>query len=257
MATFEKRGRRWRARVRLLGHNESESFRTKSEAQVWAAQTEADIVSGKHGNWPDKSFGDLLERYLREVTPHKDGSRWEELRINRLLGHGKGESDPLVSIKLRDLGPEYFADWRDRRLRQVSPATVLREWNLLSAACTRAVREWRWLSENPMSNVRRPKKPRPRDRRVHMDEIERIKLACGYSEDGPVEYFRNIRGQSNIYASILRFRGLPGFLAVTRCLVNASICDVNRSFPSASPLLIFSLISLNRSVPTCALNNSW
>lgn len=66
----------------------------------------------------------------------------------------------------------------------------------------------------------------------------------------------NIWGQSNIYVSSkFRCLGLPGFLAVTRCWVNASICDVNHTFPSASPLLIFSLIFCNRSVPTCALNN--
>jgi len=42
MATFEKRGARWRVRIRKHNIDLSESFRTRAEATAWAAQQEAD-----------------------------------------------------------------------------------------------------------------------------------------------------------------------------------------------------------------------
>ncbi|GAB4355751.1 MAG: hypothetical protein Kow0060_07950 [Methylohalobius crimeensis] len=96
--------------------DKSESFRTKTEAQSWSAHMEADIVAGKHGRIPDKTFGDLLERYMHEVSPSKGSPHKEIVRIQRFLGYGKSDPDPLVSIRLPNIGPEHFADWRDRRL---------------------------------------------------------------------------------------------------------------------------------------------
>lgn len=187
MATFEKRGSRWRVRIRRGDTDLSESFRTKAEAQAWALQHEADVQAGRLGRAPDKSFGDLLQRYIDEVTVDKDGKRWEELRLRSLLGGAlkngtKRVPDPLTLIRLDELAPRHFADWRDRRLKVVKTSTVLREWNLLSAICTRACSpEWRWLFENPLSQVQRPQAPAARTRRITADETEQILVACGYS----------------------------------------------------------------------------
>jgi integrase len=178
MAQFIKRGSKWQVRVRVDGVDRAKTFRTKADAQLWAAQTETGIATGQLGRIPDQSFGDLLIRYRDTVSVHKDGARWETVRINRLL-----KSDELVAVRLKNLGPESFAAWRDRRLAEVSAATVNREWNLLSAACNRAAAEWRWLNQNPMSSVQRPRKTPPRTRRISFDDIDRIILATGYSED--------------------------------------------------------------------------
>nr|SPS04983.1 putative integrase/recombinase HI_1572 [Candidatus Nitrotoga fabula] len=188
MATFEKRGQRWRVRIRVDGIDKSETFRTKAEGSAWAAQQEVERSNTKLGRIPDKLFSDLLIRYRDEVSVTKDGNRWERLRIAVLLGESLASGlirtpDPLAKVRLPDLGPEHFADWRDRRLLNVSPSTVLREWNMLSAMCTRAVREWRWLHENPMRHISRPTAPQPRSRRVSDDEIDRIMYVCGYASD--------------------------------------------------------------------------
>ena len=86
MATFEKRGSRWRVRVRRDGIDISESFRLKSEAQAWAAQREADASSGKLGRALDRSFGDALRKYLEGVADHKDGGAFERTRIRAFVG---------------------------------------------------------------------------------------------------------------------------------------------------------------------------
>ena len=48
------------------------------------------------------------------------------------------------------------------------------------------LKEWRWLPNNPMSQVSRPQSPPPRTRRVTDEEIERILLVTQYDPDSPV-----------------------------------------------------------------------
>ncbi|MDE2470344.1 MAG: site-specific integrase [Bradyrhizobium sp.] len=178
MARIEQRGKRWRVRVRVAGVDKSASFRTKAEAAAWAAQVQADITAGKLGRAVDKPFKDLIRRYVDEVLPAKRGERPERLRLERLT-----RDDDLARVRLPAFGPEHVAAWRDRRLQQVSAASVLREWATLSAACTVAIKEWRWLQINPFSQVKKPAEPAPRTRTYTDDEIDRVLLACGYAAD--------------------------------------------------------------------------
>ncbi|MCI4427745.1 MAG: site-specific integrase [Burkholderiales bacterium] len=178
MARIERRGKRWRARVRVGGRDLSASFGTKAEAAAWATAQEAALASGKSGLAPPGArFGDLLRRYIDEVLPGHRGGRPEALRLEAVL------RDEIASVRLSDLGPEHFAAWRDRRLLRVSGASVIREMTTLSSACAVAVREWRWLPENPLSRVRRPKEPAPRTRIYSDNEIAAVLQACGYEPD--------------------------------------------------------------------------
>lgn len=188
MASIIKRGASYRARVYVGGERITATFARIGDARAWAAQQEADASAGRIGKSPDHTFGELLQRYARDVSTGKDGGRWECLRIAAICGEplddgARREPDPLARVRLPNLAPEHFAAWRDRRLREVSPGTVLREWNLLSAACSRAVKEWRWLSANPLRMVQRPTAPKPRARRISGEEIETLLVACGYSRD--------------------------------------------------------------------------
>lgn len=181
MASFRKRGDKWEAFVAKNGIRQSKTFPTKTAAQAWAAQTETDIATGKAGGIPNKTFADLLTKYAEEVSPTKRGERWERLRIGVTL------RDDIAKVHLRDFDSRAVAGWRDRRLAQVSAASVHREWNLLSNACTIAVREWKWLKENPMREVKRPAEPEARDRLATDDEIERLLFALGYDHDATPE----------------------------------------------------------------------
>ena len=173
MASIMKRGSKWRVSICVKGSRRSKTFRTKAEAATWALQAESEtgLLSGK------QTFGDLLKRYAKEVSPKKRGHYWESRRIELI------QNDVIASVRLSDLGRSHIAEWRDRRLQKVSAGTVLREWNLLSHACTVAVREWQWLKTNPMSTVSRPPEPKPRTRRPSEDEIDRLILASGYDYD--------------------------------------------------------------------------
>lgn len=189
MATFEKRPSGWRVKVRLSGTSVSKTFPTKAQASAWATEKEAEIISGKYGSVPDKQVSDLVIKYLSEVVIHKKGAREEEFRFNRLLGVGKEADgservmDPLGFVRLQYLGPEHIAEWRDRRLKKVSAASVLREWTSLSAMFALAVKEWRWLRSNPMTDVKRPLEPAPRTQVFTDDQVEKILFCAGYERD--------------------------------------------------------------------------
>jgi len=125
--------------------------------------------------------GDLLQRYADEVSVGKRGERWERLRIGLIC------RDEVARVPLSQLSATDIAGWRDRRLGAISGSSVCRELNLLSHACSVAVREWRWLRENPCSGVRRPQAAPPRERRIHQVELDRLLVALGYDRDEPPE----------------------------------------------------------------------
>lgn len=177
MATFTKRGKKHLARVRKNGIEQSKTFETKAQAVAWAASVETEINQGRLGIVPDKTVKQLVERYMEEVLPLKKGERPERHRLNRLL------DDDLAKVKLAVVNQSHISAWRDRRLKEVGAASVLREWNSISAIFTVAQREWKWVLEHPMRGVSKPKDPPPRTRRISEDEIDRLMLAFGYEYD--------------------------------------------------------------------------
>ena len=174
MPTLQKRGTSWRAIVRKHGRYASDSFATKTEARNWALAKELEFAAERRGDIPsDKTVADLIERYLEEQDP----DRPTRLRLQRTRTNGLGE------VRLSEFSGQDVARWRDDRLKEVSAASVLREWNTLSSICTRAVKEWRWLRDNPFRDAERPAAPQPRSRRPQTDEIDRILYCLGYRPD--------------------------------------------------------------------------
>ncbi|WP_156782685.1 phage integrase [Acidihalobacter yilgarnensis] len=103
------------------------------------------------------------------MTPDKRGAPWENLQLI-----ANCQDDPLARIMLRNITPSDLAAWRDRRLKQVSPGTVLREWNFLSNAFSIGLREGAWAKENPLTRVRKLATPLARNNRLSTDGIERL-----------------------------------------------------------------------------------
>jgi integrase len=183
MGTIRKKGSGYEASVarkiktatgQTTTFRKSKTCRTKAEANMWIAEIEKNLINGKHNSTPDKTFGELMEKYRNEISPTKRGGEWEARRIRKL------SEDNISHIKLEELNQTHFAVWRDRRLKEVTTATVLRDWNLVSHALNVAVKEWKWLLENPLKGVRKPNQPQARERRITEDEIDRLLLALGY-----------------------------------------------------------------------------
>ncbi len=178
MASIMQRGNAWRAMIRRRGQVLTRTFDTEAEAETWAAAEEARILRGATAaaiiRTPSSlTVEALFDRYAREVSPEKGGARWEMIRLRALA-----PAFPMAAIELDGAA---IAEWRDRRLKVVSAATVNRELNLISAVLTRAVREWRLpVAANPVHAIQRPPQPRSRRRRVSDDERAAILSALAW-----------------------------------------------------------------------------
>ncbi len=182
MATFRQRGKKWQAEVYCLGQRRAKTFDTKSAAKYWATRTEAELTErhgkGDFADGAGRTMATLFDRYLDEVTPTKRGAHWEALRI------GAFKRDALAKVELATVAPPDIAAWRDRRLTKVSSATVLREMNVMTAICNRAVKEWQWLATNPCTGVFRPKDSPARERLITDAEIAAVAHVCEWEVDG-------------------------------------------------------------------------
>ena len=134
MASFRKRKCLWQVQVRSrkLGST-SKSFHNKSDAVAWAKVQEAAMQTGE---WKPKdkrysTIGDLIQKYLKKVTPQKKGAEPETRRLKRLL-----KEKSLMAIKLDEAKPHHFAEFRDKRLQDENRAAqydlvLLRHaWNI-------------------------------------------------------------------------------------------------------------------------------
>ncbi|MGE5504453.1 MAG: integrase [Actinomycetota bacterium] len=182
MATIIKRGDNWQAKVRRKGYPPlSRTFDTKVLAERWARQIEGEMDRGCFVDPTEANNTTLdaaLERYGREVTPHKKGIAQEEVRIRFW------RRDPLARFSLANLKPSDLAKWRDAKLKAgTGPTTVRNYLALISHLYTVAIKEWGMTSlGNPIEKIKMPSAAKARDRRLVDKEEERLLKACDASK---------------------------------------------------------------------------
>lgn len=184
MATIKKNGSGWRVQIAIKGTRESKTFSTKAEATCWAAERETEIrKQATTGIDVRKTCGDAFDRYGREVSIRKKKTQWEQTRL-AFMGNQVVGSQHLKGVLLNALTSDMLGQWRDKRLNidKVAGSTVNRDFSLLSNVFQVARKEWKWMRESPSTDVRRPKAPPSRDRRILDEEIDMITLASGFCE---------------------------------------------------------------------------
>ena len=142
MATFTKRGKNWLVQVRRKGYTpQTRTFSTKAAAEVWAREQEGRIDRALAPTnirlLKNTALRDVLDRYLKEVTPTKRSQYSETARLKKVL-----REQVFCNLALTDLTPKVFADYRTMRLEVVKPGTVHRELGLIRHALEVARREW-------------------------------------------------------------------------------------------------------------------
>jgi integrase len=172
MATITKRRGNWFAQVRRKGHEPLyQTFKAKADAQAWAREQEAVIDKGGIATSTsvlrNTTLGELVDRYVRLVTPQKRGAASERYRLNKM------RQSNVCLTKLSDLSTSKLASYRDDRLAEVTPATVKREISLIHRILEVARLDWGIpIQRNPAADVRVKKADRARDRRLKAGELE-------------------------------------------------------------------------------------
>jgi integrase len=176
MATVFKGVNSWRCMARRQGHiTQSGVFKSKAEATRAGNRWEYEFDEGLHkanGSGSLTTVYELFDRYATEVSPTKDGGKFE---IARLASYQDKVKFPEFDCKLKDFGADQIRSWRDNRLKLVKPSSVNRELNLISAVFTEAIIEWKIkIPVNPVRTIRRPPATKPRNRRFQPEELAKL-----------------------------------------------------------------------------------
>lgn len=183
---INKRGeKKFYVRIRLKGAPvQCAVFSSITKAEEWIQDTESSIRNGRYFKYVEAkkhTFGELIDRYIRDVLPNKPKSfpkqKTQLLWWKAQLGHRYlsevVQSPALISEKRDLLGNERLGNGQKR-----SPSTVIRYLAALSHVFSVAMRDWGWLDDNPMRKIPKPKEPRGRVRFLFPDERMRLLEVC-------------------------------------------------------------------------------
>jgi len=154
MASIRRRNGKYQVQIRVGSYSRSQSFRKLNDAKSWARKEEELAEQRRYlgSKYEPCNLAEILVRYLRDVTPHKRSCDTERIVLQTLL------KEAWVNEPLLQLNAAAIAEYRDRRLASVKPATLKRQLNIVKHACATAEREWDWLS--PLSLLQRVKLPK-------------------------------------------------------------------------------------------------
>lgn len=172
MAAIHRRKDKWQVRVRRKGFPvEVKTFHTRADAEQWARSVETEMDRGSFISRSEaeaNSLADIIERYITDVCPTQRSGADAIIRLRATC------RKTLAKLSMAALTPKAVAAYRDERLKQVKPATVIRELAFLSAIINHARREWDINITNPIALVRKPPSPQGRDRVLSSDEEVRL-----------------------------------------------------------------------------------
>lgn len=173
----------YRAMVFVEGQRATKVLATEREAKNWAAAKETELRKDKKRTPAEKfTLADAIDRYMKEVSPTKRSHLSEVERLNAILRQPHFPSD----IKLRELDTSDFIDWKKARQKIVKPNTIIIEVEKVSAVLNRAKKEWKWIEDNPLSNLSRPERPLHRTTLITWTQIKSILHTLNYSPRGKI-----------------------------------------------------------------------
>lgn len=180
-----KEEKRYRALIRLQGHIVSKTFPSKTLAERWATKVEAQILEDRFVRSAVKdrrNVSDAIQRYLREVLPHKSkGMQQQKQQLDWW-------NEQLGSMALRNLSARHIAEQKDKlsseligegdKKRFRSKSTVTRYLAALSTVLSLCVREWECLEVNPANRVKKPGNAQGRTRYLNEKELKALLETC-------------------------------------------------------------------------------
>lgn len=174
-----KRGESYRIELMFNGKRISATRDTEKECEQWAMLKLLELKTNQHLKEDVKQhypLSALMSKYYNEVGKFLRSKRFIKMSINQFI-----KTYPILAeTSIHDITPQMLTDWRNSRLKKVSPASVLRDISLFSAIFSYAQKELFLINTNPFSLVSKPSQPKARNRRISEEEIELILNAHDY-----------------------------------------------------------------------------
>ncbi len=161
------------------------TFERKTDADQWARETESDMSRRRYFPQHEaerRTLADLVDRQLLSVKvdrPHD----YDRQRV--ILDWWKAK---LGEYSLSAVTPEVIGRYRDllQTEKGMSPGTVNRYLSVLSKSYSNAIKEWHWVSDNPLVRVTKKKEPKGLVRYLSDDERSALLKACRESKFRPL-----------------------------------------------------------------------
>jgi integrase len=145
----------------------------------------------------------------------------------------------LANLSLVAATPDRFAAYRDRRLAEVSPATVRKEMALLRHVFQTALQEWNLpLAANPLADLKAPPPGKARTRRLGADEAVRLDTSIERVRSPSMRALLRFALETGMRRGELitcRWRDLNR--AKRTLLISATKTDTPRTIPLSGPAL--------------------
>ena len=182
MPTIRKKGEgQYHVQIRKRGYpTQTKTFTKEADARRWATIIESEMERGVFVSRTEAEatlVKDVLQRFATEILPTKRSEQSDKSRIKTL-------TEAFGDYRLASLNSTQIARFRDQRLKVVGPQSVIHEINLLNRVLKTATMDWGIALPGglPTTQVRKPTKPRGRDRRVTEEEITKILETTGSDE---------------------------------------------------------------------------
>lgn len=158
--------------VRKDGKAISKTFTLKAHAIKWANSKELSLEKGIFIDYESSNkvcLSGLLQRYKEEIVPTLKGRVQDESKI-KIINKNIG------TLLLSDISSSLLAEYRDNRLKLLSPQTVKHELSMINRVLKIAVNEWGYTLPSGIPAVKYPARPKGRTRRLTKEEEERLFL---------------------------------------------------------------------------------
>jgi len=182
MPTIRKKGEgQYHVQIRKRGYpTQTKTFTKEADARRWATIIESEMERGVFVSRAEAEatlVKDVLQRFATEVLPTKRSEQSDKSRIKTLMV-------AFGDYRLASLNSTQVARFRDQRLKLVGPQSVIHEINLLNRVLKAATMDWGIALPGglPTAQVRKPVKPRGRERRITEAEISKILEATESAE---------------------------------------------------------------------------
>ena len=187
MAALRKRNGRWQVQIRKTGKAPvTKTFNLKSDALLWARETESQVERGEKGLVRNVlkqiTLSELIDRYVQEVLPSKKAYVQEKSAIELF------REEPFAKIKLSKLTGNEIQRYAQKRLSTVTADTFLRQFGVFRHMINIARSRWGIpVSEALVTSVSLPSPSKGRTRRLVGEEGLRLMSSARECENDYLE----------------------------------------------------------------------